>query len=95
MAKVADTGGKTRHGALTKEGSPWLRTVMVEAAQVAVRSSPTLKEYRDRMAFKHGRVHLLGTVDNSKEGVPSSGTGRAGAAPRRVRPVQTGQQRQA
>jgi transposase len=49
------SGGRTRHGPITKEGSPWLRTVMVEAAQVAVRLSPTLAHYRDRIAAKHGR----------------------------------------
>jgi transposase len=55
VPSVRNSGGKTRHGALTKEGSPWLRTVMVEAAKVAVRFSPTLPHYRDRIAFKHGR----------------------------------------
>jgi transposase len=49
------SGDRTRYGPITKEGSPWLRTVMVEAAQVAVRLSPTLERYRDRIAAKHGR----------------------------------------
>ena len=40
---------------MTKEGSPWLRTVMVEAAHVTVRSSPILSGYRDRIAARHGR----------------------------------------
>jgi transposase len=49
------SGDRTRYGPITKEGSPWLRTVMVEAAQVAVRLSPTLERYRNRIAAKHGR----------------------------------------
>lgn len=55
VPSTRSSGDRTRHGPITKEGSPWLRTVMVEAAQVAVRGSPTLERYRNRIAAKHGR----------------------------------------
>ncbi|HME34582.1 MAG TPA: hypothetical protein VKF84_05040, partial [Candidatus Sulfotelmatobacter sp.] len=33
-------------------GSPWLRWIMVEAAQVATRCSPAAKRYYERLARK-------------------------------------------
>jgi transposase len=55
VPSTRSSGGHIHHGPITKEGSPWLRTVMVEAAQMVVRFSPTLAIYRDRIAAKHGR----------------------------------------
>jgi transposase len=45
---------RTRHGRITKEGSPWLRWVMVSAAQKAPAKSPRLQGFFDRIARRHG-----------------------------------------
>jgi transposase len=45
---------RTRHGRITKEGSPWLRWVMVSAAQKAPTKSPRLQSFFDRIARRHG-----------------------------------------
>lgn len=43
------------HGRITKEGSPWLRWIMVTAAQRATLGSPRLKMFFDRVAQQHGK----------------------------------------
>lgn len=48
------SGGKTRYGHITKQGSPWLRWALVEAAQVAIRCSPRLKAYYQRITKRKG-----------------------------------------
>jgi transposase len=45
---------RTRHGRITKEGSPWLRWVMVGAAQKAPVKSPRLQDFYERIAHRHG-----------------------------------------
>jgi transposase len=44
-----------RHGRITKEGSPWLRWVMVLAAQKGPASSPRLADFYDRLMQRSGR----------------------------------------
>jgi transposase len=44
-----------RHGRITKEGSPWLRWVMVLAAQKGPASSPRLAEFYDRLMQRSGK----------------------------------------
>lgn len=46
---------RTYHGRITKEGSPWLRWIMITAAQRATLGSPRLKVFFDRVAQKHGK----------------------------------------
>ncbi len=46
---------RTYHGRITKEGSPWLRWIMVSASQRSALSSPRLKIFYDRIAQKHGK----------------------------------------
>lgn len=43
------------HGHITREGSAWLRWIMVSAAHSAPRSSGRLRQYLERLASKHGR----------------------------------------
>lgn len=44
-----------RHGKITKEGSPWLRWIAVEAAISAHRHSPGLARYYQRIQQRHGK----------------------------------------
>jgi transposase len=51
------SGGKQRMGAISKQGNRVLRTLLVEAAQSAVRFDPAFrKEYRHRCHRKHRAV---------------------------------------
>ena len=49
---VRESAGKAGRGGITRQGSSWLRWIMVEAAQVATRSSPAAKRYYERLARK-------------------------------------------
>jgi len=44
-----------RHGRITKEGSPWLRWIMVSAAQRAPCASPRLALFFERTLQQHGK----------------------------------------
>jgi transposase len=55
VPSVRNSGGQTRHGKITKEGSTWLRSAIVEAAQSAIRYSPYFQHYHARIAFRNGR----------------------------------------
>lgn len=44
-----------RHGRITKEGSPWLRWIMVSAAQRAPCASPRLARFHERILQQHGK----------------------------------------
>ena len=44
-----------RHGRITKEGSPWLRWIMVSAAQRAPGASPRLARFHKRILQQHGK----------------------------------------
>lgn len=46
---------RTYHGRITKEGSPWLRWIMISAAQRATLGSPRLKIFFDRISQHHGK----------------------------------------
>jgi len=48
VPRVRESAGKAARGGITRRGSPWLRRIMVEAAQVATRSSPAAKRYYER-----------------------------------------------
>jgi len=48
------SGGKTRHGGITKQGNKWLRWAFVEAAQKAPLTSPYFKQYYERIKDRAG-----------------------------------------
>jgi transposase len=52
VPRVRESAGKARRGGITRQGSSWLRWIMVEAAQVATRSSPAALRYFARLARK-------------------------------------------
>lgn len=51
---VHSSGGVTRYGRISKQGSSWLRWILVEVASIASRHSEKLRVFHKRIAFKHG-----------------------------------------
>ena len=49
---VRESAGKAARSGITRQGSPWLRWIMVEAAQVATRCCPAAKRYYERLLRK-------------------------------------------
>ena len=52
VPRVRESAGKAARGGITRQGSSSLRWIMVEAAQVATRSSPAAKSYYERLLRK-------------------------------------------
>lgn len=53
VPRVRESAGKrSGRSGITRQGSPWLRWIMVEAAQVATRCSPAAKSYYQRLRRK-------------------------------------------
>ena len=52
VPRVRESAGKAARGGITRQGSPWIRWMMVEAAQVATRCSPAAKRYYERLSRK-------------------------------------------
>ncbi len=52
VPRVRESAGKAARGGITRQGSPWLRWIMVEAAQVATRCSPAARRYYERLLRK-------------------------------------------
>jgi len=55
VPRVRESAGKAARGGSTRQGSPWLRWIMVEAAQTAVRSSPAARKYFQRLQRRKPR----------------------------------------
>jgi transposase len=49
------SGGKVRMGSITKQGSKWLRWILVECALHAIKKSPHYQNLYQRVAQKHGK----------------------------------------
>lgn len=57
---VRESADKRRSGSIHREGSPWLRWIMVEAAQTAIRTSPVVQSYFQRLRRrKHRNVAVV------------------------------------
>lgn len=57
---VRESAEKRRSGGITRVGSPWLRWIMIEAAQTAVRTSPAVGQYFQRLSRrKHRNVAMV------------------------------------
>lgn len=52
---VYSSGGITRYGKISKQGSSWLRWILVEVAQVAARCSKRFSSFHQRIALRHGK----------------------------------------
>lgn len=55
VPSVHASGGQTRLGRLTKQGSSWLRWILLEASVHAIRGAPQFRQLYERVAHKHGR----------------------------------------
>jgi len=53
-ARVRQSGDHCYRGSITREGSPWLRWILVEAALQAVRKDPPLKNFYQRIRKRSG-----------------------------------------
>lgn len=49
------SGGKVRYGSITKQGSRWLRWILIELSHHFINSSPRMKGLYGRVAYKHGK----------------------------------------
>jgi transposase len=52
VPRVRESAGKAARSGIPRQGSSWMRWIMVEAAQVATRSSPAAKRYYERLLRK-------------------------------------------
>ena len=48
------SGGKQRLGAISKQGNPMMRSLLVEAGHTAARFDPQLKRMYQRLKFRRG-----------------------------------------
>jgi transposase len=61
--RVRQSSTMDRRGALTKHGSVWLRTALVESAQIAVRRPNQFQKIFRRVSFRRGRnVGIIATA---------------------------------
>jgi transposase len=61
--RVRQSSSMDRRGALTKHGSAWLRTALVESAQIAVRRPNQFQKIFRRVSFRRGRnVGIIATA---------------------------------
>ena len=52
VPRVRESAGKAARSGITRQGSSWMRWIMVEAAQVATRCSPAAQRYYERLLRK-------------------------------------------
>ena len=52
--RVRQSGDHCYRGAITREGSPWLRWILVEAAIRVIREDPPLKNFYQRIRKRSG-----------------------------------------
>jgi transposase len=55
VPSVRSSGGKTRHGHITKEGSKWLRWILVEVSRHIAQGSVRFYALSKRVEKKHGK----------------------------------------
>lgn len=48
------SGGVTRYGRITKQGSSWLRWILTESASIAARHPGKLQSFHQKIARRHG-----------------------------------------
>jgi len=55
VPSVHSSGGKTRYGSITKQGSRWLRWIMMELSYHFVKGSDKMAELYYRISRRHGK----------------------------------------
>ena len=62
---IRESSGKTKTGKITKQGSPWLRWILVQCALVAIKYDAHLRTFYDRIRNRRG--HATAIVATAKE----------------------------
>lgn len=62
---IRESSGKTKTGKITKQGSPWLRWILVQCALVAIKYDAHLRIFYDRIRNRRG--HATAIVATAKE----------------------------
>jgi transposase len=62
---IRESSGKTKTGKITKQGSPWLRWILVQCALIAIRYDSHLRTFYDRIRNRRG--HATAMVATAKE----------------------------
>ena len=52
---VYSSGRRTRYGNITKQGSKWLRWILIELSHHFIQSSPRMKAFYAGIACRHGK----------------------------------------
>ena len=60
-----ESSGKTKTGRISKQGSPWLRWILVQCAMTAVRYDQRLKSFYERLKSRKGSAKAI--VATAKE----------------------------
>lgn len=55
VPSVSSSGGRTRYGSITKQGSKWLRWILVELSYHFINASGRMHKISTRVGNKHGR----------------------------------------
>lgn len=55
VPRIHSSGGKTRYGSITKQGSKWLRWILIELSHHFVKNSERLEKMFDRITLTHGK----------------------------------------
>jgi transposase len=57
--RTRESSGKTRTGRISKQGSPWLRWILVQCAMTAVRYDQRLKSFYERLKSRKGSAKAI------------------------------------
>lgn len=56
---IRESSGKTKTGKITKQGSPWLRWILVQCALVAIKYDAHLRIFYDRIRNRRGHATAI------------------------------------
>ena len=62
---IRESSGKVEYGKITKQGSPWLRWILVQCAMTAVRYDEHFRTFYERLKIRKG--HPKAIVATAKE----------------------------
>lgn len=62
---IRESSGKVKYGKITKQGSPWLRWILVQCAMTAVRYDEHFRPFYERLKIRKG--HAKAIVATAKE----------------------------
>jgi transposase len=64
---IRESSGKVKYGKITKQGSPWLRWILVQCAMTAVRYDEHFRTFYERLKIRKGKGHAKAIVAVAKE----------------------------